>query len=375
MSEDVKQIRKKMRIHEVLTTVAEKLEPYFKEMISRSNRGNEPQHITILDIEEKLLTISRSKIYDVEYQLHTDLGKFNIKVLIKFCGDSEKFQQELSNYSTLSRKLLTTDLISTPRVIYHSERLNCVIYEGANGVSYKELEIERDIKAFISGRLLAKIHKIGQFNSQMEISYYRDLLLFSLTRIPISAGRQERVIDKMLPALIAVRSSISSVEVLGDFLPASLIINIDSKTLSNIRNEMSSPKMSFSAEIINTAGLSFEWRDRFECMGTFFAEQLIKEYDEKKKYSQTCADFAALAIGYDLQLSIENSKFSLLGLYPQGLTIDFHVALYLIVGMASLGGQDSNDKIQEIITDRFELIEILLNHKPFEATYRKAIQL
>ena len=375
MSEEAQQIRKKMRIHEVLTTVAEKLEPYFKEMISRVNRGNEPQFTTILDIEEKLLHISRSKIYDVEYQLHTDLGKFDIRVLIKFCGNPEKYQQELSNYSTLSRKLLTTDLITTPSVIYHSERLNCVIYEGAKGRSYKELEVERDIKAFIAGRLLAKIHKIGQFNSQMEISYYRDLLLFSLTQIPISAEQQERIIDKMLPALISVRSSISTVEVLGDFLPTSLIIHIEDKTLLKIRNEMSSPKMNFSAEIINTEGLSFEWRDRFECMGTFFAEQLISEYDEKKKYSQTCADFAALAIGYDLQLSLENSKFSLLGLYPQGLTIDFHVALYLIVGMASLGGQDATEKVQQIIADRFELIEILLNHKPFEATYRKALQL
>jgi hypothetical protein len=375
MSEEAQRIRIKMRIHEVLTTVAEKLEPYFKEMISRVNQGKEPQHITILDIEERLLTISRSKIYDVGYQLHTDLGKFDIKVLIKFCGTADKFQQELTNYSTLSRKLLTTDLIDTPRVIYHSERLNCVIYEGANGISYKELEVDRDIKAFISGRLLAKIHKIGQFNSQTEISYYRDLLLFSLTQIPIPAEQQERIIDKMLPALIAVRSSISSVEVLGDFLPSSLIIHIDDKTLSKIRNEMSNPKMNFSAEIINTEGLSFEWRDRFECMGTFFAEQLIKEYDANKKYSQTCADFAAMAIGYDLQLSIENPKYTLINLYPKGFTIDFHVALYLIVGMASLGGEMANEKIQEIISDRFELIEILLNHKPFESTYRKALQL
>jgi hypothetical protein len=214
--------------------------------------------------------------------------------------------------------------IFIPQILYKSKQNRSIIYEGVTGKSFRETNVEKDYKNKLAGQTLAAIH--GTETGMFVTEPYKKLILYLLSILGDSSI-QEEILDLMLPSFVALEKSLGSTMIHGDFHQGNLLFSSDVTTLSQDAIEEFPPKI--KVYIIDPEFI-MPGRDRSEDIGTFFAKPCMKEFQKYGNIDDTKKDIFAFLNGYNFALRKLGANFDLEDLYPEGLTISFHIASYIL---------------------------------------------
>ncbi len=344
-------VRKKQRLKTILTTIGDSLQPYFKTQIWEE-RGEKPSFISIENVISEEKGTSKSKVHFVTYNLNSDIGKHNVFLVVKFASDETRYEKEIKNYSILSEVPGNHPEIYMPEIIYKSPKNRCIIYEGIIGSSFRKSTMNDTIKHQLAGKTLATIHGIetGNFSADP----YKKLILYLLSTLENETLEQE-ILELMLPSFISLEVSRGSTRIHGDFHQGNLLFATDE---ANQKIKKDDVKIYILDPEFITPG-----RDRTEDMGIFFAKPFIKEFQNNLAVDKTRYNFSVFIESYNDSLQQMGAQYDLFDLYPEGLTIDFHIASYLLY--------DISDKIlsknltinSTEIQQNLKLIKKLLDEK------------
>ena len=316
-------IRKKQKLKTILTTIGDSLENVFKNQIFE-NTGEMPSVISIKDVNSVEKGTSKSKVHFVTYYLNTNTGMHSINLVVKFSADDVRFNKEIKNYEIISMVPRRFPGIYIPRILYKSEQNRSIIYEGVSGKSFRETQLEKDYKNKLAGQTLAAIH--GTETGMFVIEPYKKLILYLLSILGDSSI-QEEILDLMLPSFVALEKSLGATMIHGDFHQGNLLFSSDVTNITQDAIEEFPPKI--KVYIIDPEFI-MSGRDRAEDIGTFFAKPCMKEFEKYGNIDDTKKDVYAFLNGYNFALRRLGANFDLEDLYPEGLTINFHIASYIL---------------------------------------------
>ena len=311
-------VRKKQRLKTILTTIGDSLQPYFKTQIY-DERGERPSHISIENVISEEKGTSKSKVHFVTYYLNSDIGKHNVFLVVKFAADENRYEKEIENYSMLSEVPKNHPGIYMPEIIYKSPKNRCIIYEGIAGSNFRKSSLDDKIKNQLAGKTLAAIHGIETGNFSVEP--YKKLVLYLLSTLEDDSLEQE-ILELMLPSFIGLELSKGSTRIHGDFHQGNILF-VSNESNQIVNND--DVKIYIIDPEFITSG-----RDRTEDMGIFFAKPCMKEYQNTLSIDKTRHNFSLFINSYNNSLQKMGAQFDLFDLYPEGLTIDFHIASYLL---------------------------------------------
>lgn len=351
-------VRKKQKLRTILTLIGDSLQDFFKEKIFE-NTGESPNLISIEDVQTVEKGTSKSKVHFVTYYLNTDIGKQSENLVVKFSADESRYEKEIKNHKLISAVPERFPGIYMPKIIYKSSQNRCIIYEGVAGKSFRDTQIEKNYKYQLAGQTLAAIHGVekGNFSSEP----YKKLILYLLSSLGDYNTEQE-ILELTLPFFLALEESLGTTMIHGDFHQGNLLFS--SAITAPIQEILSEFPPKIKIYILDPEFV-MPGRDRSEDIGTFFAKPCIKEFRKYGTVDETQKDIIAFIEGYNFALENIGSNYSLFDLYPSGLTIDFHVASYLLYDISEKILENNLSIQSEELERNLKLLFLLLKDKPF----------
>ncbi|MCG3216686.1 MAG: hypothetical protein KAS63_08170 [Candidatus Heimdallarchaeota archaeon] len=351
-------VRKKQKLRTILTTIGESLQTVFKNHIYESI-GERPSLISIDDVNSIEKGTSKSKVHFVTYYLNTDIGKQSVNLVVKFSADEVRYDKEIKNYSLISSVPSRFPGIYIPKIIYKSAQNRCIIYEGVTGTSFRETQLDKNFKHQLAGQTLSAIH--GTDTGKFVIEPYKKLILYLLS-IFSESSLEEEIIELMLPSFKALEKSFGGATIFGDYHQGNLMISSEvTAPLQEIIEEFP-PKI--KVYIIDPEFI-MPGRDRSEDIGTFFAKPAMKEYRNYKTLDETKKNAQAFLKGYNFATHKMGADFNLIDLYPEGMTIDFHISSYVLYDTSEKILEKQLDLDSEEVQQNIELLRKILTEKPF----------
>jgi hypothetical protein len=351
-------VRKKQKLRTILTQIGDSLQDFFKEKILE-NTGESPNLISIEDVQSVEKGTSKSKVHFVTYYLNTDTGKQSENLVVKFSADESRYEKEIKNHKLISAVPERFPGIYMPKIIYKSSQNRCIIYEGVAGKSFRDTQMEKNHKYQLAGQTLAAIHDVkkGNFSSEP----YKKLILYLLSTLGDYNTEQE-ILELTLPFFLALEESLGTTMIHGDFHQGNLLFS--SEITAPIQEILSEFPPKIKVYILDPEFV-MPGRDRSEDIGTFFAKPCIKEFRKYGTVDETQKDIMAFIEGYNFALENMESNYSLFDLYPSGLTIDFHVASYLLYDISEKILENKLSIQSEELEQNLKLLFLLLKDKPF----------
>ncbi len=351
-------VRKKQKLRTIFTQIGDSLQDFFKEKIFE-NTGESPNLISIEDVQSVEKGTSKSKVHFVTYYLNTDIGKQSENLVVKFSADESRYEKEIKNHKLISAVPERFPGIYMPKIIYKSSQNRCIIYEGVAGKSFRDTQIEKNYKYQLAGQTLAAIHGVekGNFSSEP----YKKLILYLLSTLGDYNTEQE-ILELTLPFFLALEESLGKTMIHGDFHQGNLLFS--SEITAPIQEILSEFPPKIKIYILDPEFV-MPGRDRSEDIGTFFAKPCIKEFRKYGTVDETRKDIMAFIEGYNFALENIGSNYSLFDLYPSGLTIDFHVASYLLYDISEKILENNLSIQSEELEQNLKLLFLLLKDKPF----------
>jgi len=352
-------VRKKQKLRIILTTIGESLDSYFKSQIFETT-GEMPSLISIKEVNSIEKGTSKSKVHFVTYYLNTDIGEQSINLVVKFSADEVRYNKEIKNYDIISKTTERFPGIYIPEIIYKSHSNRCIIYEGIIGKSFRETNLDKNFKHQLAGQTLSTIH--GVETNKFATEPYKKLVLYLLSTLKDTSLESE-ILDLMLPSFLSLEKSLGSTLIHGDFHQGNLLFSSDVTSAGSEITEEFPPKI--KVYVIDPEFI-MPGRDRAEDIGTFFAKPLIKEFQKYKNFDETKKDIIAFLKGYNFALSKMGSDFVLQDLYSKGLTIDFHVASYILYDISEKVENKKKQLEEEDVQIKVKLLKQILSDKLVE---------
>ncbi|MHA1114850.1 MAG: hypothetical protein ACTSPJ_01610 [Candidatus Heimdallarchaeaceae archaeon] len=345
------------KLKRILTIIGESLKEYFKQSIEKETKIT-PHQISIVDVTSQDFRSSRSKTHFVTYNLETELGKHVVYLIVKFSKDEEAYIKEISNYEILSSTLKNYPCVLVPPIIYKSAKNKCIIYEAGLGIDVKS-NISEDDSLKLAAKTLALIHGIGA--KEIDVEPYKTVILFLISLLNNEDLEQE-LIDLLVPSLAILQKSKGSAVIHGDFHKSNLKMVIDSSLDSSSLTEEDCEKVKvyvFNSEFIEAN------RDRCEDIGAYFALDVITEYKSTKSFTSTKNKVMKFIYEYDKTLTEIGVEQDLQSMYPDGYTIDFHIATYILYDIIDSIKNENLPINSPKIQTNLELLRALLRERPF----------
>ncbi|MHA1867239.1 MAG: hypothetical protein ACTSXD_04180 [Candidatus Heimdallarchaeaceae archaeon] len=345
------------KLRRILTIIGESLKEYFKQSIEKETNIT-PNEISIIDVTSQDFHSSRSKTHFVTYNLETEIGKHVVYLIVKFSKDEEAYIKEISNYEILSSSLKSYPCVLVPPIIYKSAKNKCIIYEAGLGVDAKS-NISEDDSLKFAARTLALIHGVG--SKEIDIEPYKTVILFLISLLNNESLEQE-LINLLVPSLAILKISKGSAVIHGDFHKSNLKMVVDSSSDHSSLTTQNCEKVKvyvFNSEFIEAN------RDRCEDIGAYFALDVLTEYKNNKSFISTKNKIMKFIYEYDKTLNEIGVEQDLQSMYPDGYTIDFHVATYILYDIIDA---IKNEKLlidSSKIQTNLELLRALLRERPF----------
>ncbi|MHA1258732.1 MAG: hypothetical protein ACTSSG_10435 [Candidatus Heimdallarchaeaceae archaeon] len=279
--------------------------------------------------------------------------------MVKFSSNETRYSKEIQNYEIMSQVAERLQGIYIPKLVYKSTNNKAIIYEGISGKSFREVQLDKNFKHKLAGRTLAAIH--GKKTKNFDIDVYKKLILYLLSVLG-DQSLEEQLVDLMVPCFLSMEKSIGSTMIHGDFHQGNLLFASDIDAFDDKKLENLPPKI--KVYILDPEFIMFG-RDRAEDIGTFFAKPCIREFKKYQTINETIKNYKAFLEGYNEGLQSLNVNFILQDLYPDGLTVDFHISSYLLYTINVKISEkelrlDSNE-----VKENIDLLFYLLKNKPF----------
>ncbi len=357
MGEDLspEAVRRKQKLKSILTIIGESLQDYFKEKIAET-KGQKPSMISIVKVNSIEKDTSKSKVHLVVYSLNTDIGSESINLVVKFPADVERYEKELRNYDLISSSVNRIEGFFSPKMVYKSSITKCLIYEGIEGSNFRESSIDKNTKHRLAGELLAAIH--GNDRGTIDISPYKKLIVHLISTIS-NAKIEQELIDLFLPSLLSLENAQGGAMIHGDYYGANILFK--TPTADSAKKEGLHANRVY---IIDPEYIAFN-RDRCEDIGTFYAKQTLREYQKYGNFHDSLKDYKEFIAGYNNTLKRLGSDFLITDLYPRGLTVDFHIAFFILYDITNNILSKNLDISSPKVLQSVELLEYILEEKPY----------
>ena len=352
-------IRKKQKLKTVLTTIGESLERFFKERISEKI-GERPSHISINDVNAKEIGTSKSKVFLVTYYLSSDCGDQEVNLVVKFSANEERYSKEIDNYKLFSDIPQRYPGIYMPLIVYKSPTNHCIIYEGVSGKNFRESSLDKNFKHHLAGQTLSAIHGIEK--GTIDSEPYKKLVLYLISTFG-SPELEENILDLIIPSLRSLEKSQGSTTIHGDFHQGNILFS--SEIIGNNKQESSKDPPKIKTFFIDPE-FAMSGRDRCEDIGTFFAKPTIIEFRKYQTVDDTKKNLIAFLKGYNHALTQMKAGYELLDLYPSELTIDFHIASFILYDISTQVHNKKKNIDSKKIQEDLKLLKIILSEKPFQ---------
>ena len=352
-------IRKKQKLKTVLTTIGESLERFFKERITEKI-GERPSYISINDVNAKEIGTSKSKVFIVTYYLSSDCGDQEVNLVVKFSANEERYYKEIDNYKLFSDIPQRHPGIYMPLIVYKSPTNHCIIYEGVSGKNFRESKLDKNFKHNLAGQTLSAIHGIEK--DVIDSDPYKKLVLYLISTFD-SPEIEETILDLILPSLRSLEKSQGSTTIHGDFHQGNILFS--SEIIDNSKQKTSKDPPKIKTFFIDPE-FAMSGRDRCEDIGTFFAKPTIIEFRKYQTVDDTKKNLIAFLKGYDHILTQMKAGYGLLDLYPSELTIDFHIASFILYDISTQVHNKKKYIDSKEIQEDLKLLKIILKEKPFQ---------
>jgi len=134
-------VRRKQKLKTILSTIGEGIQEIFKAHILEKT-GEKVNHISIDNVSSIEKGTSKSRVHFVTYSLNSDVGKHLVNVVVKFSSDEIRFEKEIRNHSKIANVSEVFSGVHVPKILYKSSQNRCIIYEGIDGLSFREAKLD-----------------------------------------------------------------------------------------------------------------------------------------------------------------------------------------------------------------------------------------
>jgi hypothetical protein len=351
-------VRRKQKLKTILATIGEGLQEIFKAHILEKT-GEKASLISIDNVLSTEKGTSKSRVHFVTYSLNSDVGKHLVNVVVKFSSDEIRFEKEISNHSKIANVSEIFSGVYVPKILYKSSQNRCIIYEGIDGLSFREAKLDLKDKDLLAGQALAAIHGIK--TGKLEVDSYKKLVLYLLSVLE-DPQLEEEILDLMLPYFKAMEKSKGATRIHGDFHQGNLLFS--SEDIELVQNSLDITSINVRVYVIDPEFI-MEGRDRNEDIGTFFAKSCIKEFQKTGNIENSKSKIKSFIEGYNKILKMIGSDQLLSDIYPSGLTIDFHMASYVLYDLVDKILSNQLTTYSEEIKYKVKLLKIMLEEGPF----------
>ncbi len=352
-------VRRKQKLKTILSTIGEGLQEIFKAHILEKT-GEKVNHISIDNVSSIEKGTSKSTVHFVTYFLNSDVGKHLVNVVVKFSSDEIRFEKEIRNHSKIENVSEIFSGVHVPKILYKSSQDRCIIYEGIDGLSFRDAKLDLKDKDLLAGQVLAAIHGIG--TGKLEVDPYKKLVLYLLSVLE-DPQLEEEILDLMLPYFKAMEKSKGATRIHGDYHQGNLLLSSEDIELVQKGSDITNTNV--KVYVIDPEFI-MEGRDRNEDIGTFFAKPCIKEFQKTGNIENAKSKIKSFIDGYNRILKMIGSNLLLSDIYPSGLTIDFHIATYVLYDLADKILSKQLTTHSEEIKDKVKLLKIILKKRPFQ---------
>jgi len=346
-------VRRKQKLKTILSTIGEGLQEVFKDHIL-DKTGEKANHISIDSVSSTEKGTSKSIVHLVTYSLNSDVGKHLVNVVVKFSSDEIRFEKEIRNHAKIANVSDIFSGVHVPKILYKSTQNKCIIYEGIDGLSFREAKLDLKDKDLLAGQALAAIHGIE--TGKLEVNPYKKLVLYLLSVLE-DPSLEEEILDLMLPYFKAIEKSKGATRIHGDYHQGNLLFSAEDIEL--VQNSSDMINTNVKVYVIDPEFI-MEGRDRNEDIGTFFAKPCIKEFQNSGNIENTKSKIKLFIEGYNKILKVLGSNHLLSEMYPSGSTIDFHIASYVLYDLADKILSNQLTTKSEEIKDKVKLLKIIL---------------
>jgi hypothetical protein len=339
----------------MLSDLLENFKDYINE-IARQKFGNVPRFVVLNNIST-VEKIGRKGLQLVKAQFHSELGNIDLAIAIKEFDSPEEALKNTELTNLISNRLKPNSPeekkylnVSTPRVLLQHD--TTLIYEGIQGASFTESELDYFHKLQLAGIALSKFHSSETKSASPK--RYIHILKSVLGDLPIPTERRNKYFDKAATMLESSVELINSGTAgFGDFHQENIMFS----------EEISGK--SVKAWLIDPEFAEDEKArvDRMEDIGTFFLHTAINYYTKENSLKRLKNDLQYFFKGYNSYLRIYKLSLDKIYTSKHEKSFLFHLGLNALLEALFTVSKGSKDQIDDQITlERISLCLMLANH-------------
>ena len=286
--------------------------------------------------------------------------RFDIDLAFKFHQDSEAAIKEANGAVWLDELLKNNYMVKTARLLYFSQEHSLLIYEGlTEPTEYFDNELDLPQKLFLAGSALPYIH--GLFQQKVYVDRYLHLITQTLEGLNIQANDRNELNSLFKQPLKQIGLSLAGAHCFGDYHPGNIMFHEIDTPVANTGD------IRIDKTIIYLIDPAFVDRDNFvdrtEDFGTFFSKFAYNEYSLSQNVDKTVSEVELFYQGYNNTCSYNG--LSILDYYPEGTTIDFHIALGILLETLYKTRLARSSDHSSLIQNSLECVKYILSKHPF----------
>ncbi|MHA1331729.1 MAG: hypothetical protein ACTSR2_11685 [Candidatus Hodarchaeales archaeon] len=287
--------------------------------------------------------------------------EFDVDLAFKFVTDPELSAKEGNGSIWLGDVLKNNIKVHTPQLLYFSHQNSLLIYEGLSDTQeYLESKLDQPQKLFLTGLSLPYIH--GIFKNQVFLDRYLHLITSVVDGLHMSPSDRDELYSLFKGGLVRVGKSQAGANCFGDFHPGNIMFK-ETNTISTNTGDLKID--STEVYLIDPAYIDTQGNvDRTEDIGTFFSKFAYNDYYISESFDRTVDDFEVFLKGYNYTLSNHGLKFN--DFYPEGLTLDFHIGLGILIDTMFKIKIFVADNIQDRVSKSLDATKYVLKNSPFD---------
>ncbi|MFW9994703.1 MAG: hypothetical protein ACFFD4_21855 [Candidatus Odinarchaeota archaeon] len=343
-------IRMKQRYLHLLSDLLDNFKDYLNE-VARKKFGDIPRFVVLTNVNA-VEKVGSKGLQLVKADFHSELGNLNLTIAIKEFSSGEEALRNISLTNLIKKRLVPLPRermlkVSTPRVLMqHGATL---IYEGIQGESFTESNIDYFQKLGLAGLALSKYHSADIKSASPK--RYLHLLKSVLAEIPIPAERRNKYFNQAADILEKLDLFNCGTAGFGDFHQENLMFSeVSDNGKKYTKSWLIDPEYAEGEEARV---------DRMEDIATFFLHTAISYYSREKDLKKLKNDLEYFFKGYNSYLRIH--QMTLNKIYGNAeKSFCFHLGLNsLLEGLFAVKKGIPND---QATLDRTSLCLALASH-------------
>jgi hypothetical protein len=310
------EIRKKQRIKHLLAEIVENLRFYFNEL--QLKKFGQKSRFVVLNNISNIHMIGSKGLNLVTASFNSELGSLTLRIAIKRFNSIDEAMKNKVLTNRLAKKLRTTGVL-TPRVIF--EHGTTLIYEGIQGDSFHDSNIDYEYKLQLAGSVLSQYHSGDQ--RPVDPQRYVFLIKTVLEELQLPQERLHKFVSRAGVLANQVLIYNSGTASFGDFHPGNILFSVEEAEpgKKRVQTWLIDPEY---AEEAKTA-------DRMEDIGTFFLHSAIDTFTKDDNLKSLRKDLQPFFEGYDRFLSQHGSSLYKMYKGNHEGALSFHLGLNVLL--------------------------------------------